>query len=113
MGERISLREVPGDLCQNLEEFCSCVGAREYVQANKAYMEIVMGSRKWQGDVPYLVEGNRDGPSVVQNVAERVNKSNSNPLDVAGIREHTVVLRRLMSVAQAAQPNVDPSKNNG
>ena len=46
----------------------------EDVQANKAYMEIVMGSRKWQGDVPYLVDGNRNGPSVVQNVAERLNK---------------------------------------
>ena len=44
-------------------------------------MDIVMGSRKWQGDVPYLVEGNRNGPSVVQNVAERINKGNANPLD--------------------------------
>ena len=71
-------------------------------------MDIVMGSRKWQGDVPYLVEagrpaehekpplteewystwniletrllqGNRNGPSVVQNVAERLNKKNSEP----------------------------------
>lgn len=46
-------------------------------------MDIVMGSRKWQGDVPYLVEGNRNGPSVVQNVAERINKVNANPLDAA------------------------------
>jgi len=111
--ERLSLREVPADLCRHLEEFCNCTGSREYVQANKAYMEIVMGSRKWQSDVPYLVDGNRNGPSVVQNVAERLNKKMENPLDVAGIRDHTVLLRRLLTVAQAALPNDDPSKNNG
>ncbi|CAE7425359.1 SLU7 [Symbiodinium natans] len=104
---------VPVELSQPLEDFCSCIGTREYVKANKAYMDIVMGSRKWQGDVPYLVEGNRNGPSVVQNVAERLNKKNSNPLDEAGIRDHAVVLRRLLKVAQAVLPNDDPSKNCG
>ena len=69
----------------NWKEFCSCVGEQEYVKANKAYMDIVMGARKWQGDVPYLVEGNRNGPSVVQNVAERINKINSNPLDTSDL----------------------------
>ncbi|CAJ1387351.1 unnamed protein product [Effrenium voratum] len=95
------------------EEFCSCIGAREYAKASKAYMDIVMGARKWQGDVPYLVEGNRNGPSVVQNVAERLNKQNSNPLDEAGIRDHAVLLRRLLKVCQAVLPNEDPSKNCG
>jgi len=111
--ERVGLREVTAEMVRHLEEFCSCLGTREYVQANKAYMDIVMGARKWQGEVPYLVEGNRNGPSVVQNVAERLNKRSSNPLDEAGIRDHAVGLRRLLTVVQAAQPNVDPSKNCG
>lgn len=111
--ERLSLREVPKDLIRHLEEFCTSIGDQEYAQANKAYLEIVMGSRKWQLDVPYLVDGNRNGPSVVQGVAERLNKESSNPLDAAGIRDHTVLLRRLLSVAQAASPNPDPSKNCG
>ncbi|CAE7398930.1 SLU7 [Symbiodinium microadriaticum] len=110
--ERLDDR-VPVELSQPLEDFCGCIGSREYVRANKAYMDIVMGSRKWQGDVPYLVEGNRNGPSVVQNVAERLNKTNANPLDQAGIRDHAVVLRRLLKVAQAVLPNEDPSKNCG
>ncbi|CAJ1387355.1 unnamed protein product [Effrenium voratum] len=46
----------PSELTKPLEEFCSCIGAREYAKASKAYMDIVMGARKWQGDVPYLVE---------------------------------------------------------
>mmetsp|Transcript_13097 Transcript_13097/g.35828 ORF Transcript_13097/g.35828 Transcript_13097/m.35828 type:complete len:268 (+) Transcript_13097:53-856(+) len=110
---RLASREVPNDLARQLEEFCTCVGSREYVQANKAYMDMVMGNRKWQSDVPYLVEGNRNGPAVVQSVAERLNKSMSHPLDVAGIRDHTVLLRRLLSVCQAACPNTEPSKNCG
>lgn len=111
--ERLASRQVPKDLAKQLEEFCSCVHSREYAQANKIYMEIVLGSRKWQLDVPYLVEGNRNGPSVVQNVAERLNKESCDPLDVAGIRNHTVLLRRLLSVAQVVNPNEDPSKNCG
>ncbi|CAE8624153.1 unnamed protein product, partial [Polarella glacialis] len=111
--ERLSSMEVPKDLSRQLEEFCSCIGAREYGQANKAYIEIVMGSRKWQGDVPYLVEGNRNGPAVVQSVAERLNKTNKNPLDEAGIRDHAVLLRRLLKVCQAVLPNAEPSKNCG
>ena len=86
-GRRLDDGKVPQKLAQSLEEFCICVGEREYVKANKAYMDIVMGARKWQGDVPYLVEGNRNGPSVVQNVAERINKVNANPVDEAGIRD--------------------------
>ncbi|CAJ1354258.1 unnamed protein product, partial [Effrenium voratum] len=70
----------PSELTKPLEEFCSCIGAREYAKASKAYMDIVMGARKWQGDVPYLVE---------------------NPLDEAGIRDHAVLLRRLLKVCQA------------
>eukprot|EP00435_Cladocopium_sp_Y103_P062420 s187_g24.t1 len=112
-GRRLDDGKVPQKLAQSLEEFCSCVGEREYVKANKAYMDIVMGARKWQGDVPYLVEGNRNGPSVVQNVAERINKVNSNPVDEAGIRDHAVLLRRLMKVAQVVRPNEDPSRNCG
>eukprot|EP00929_Paragymnodinium_shiwhaense_P021300 TRINITY_DN13929_c2_g1_i2.p1 TRINITY_DN13929_c2_g1~~TRINITY_DN13929_c2_g1_i2.p1 ORF type:complete len:258 (+),score=46.86 TRINITY_DN13929_c2_g1_i2:198-971(+) len=111
--ERLAAREVPAELVGHLEEFCNQVGVREYAQANKAYMEIIMGKRKWQGDVPYLVEGNRNGPAVVQNVAERLNKTNANPLDAAGIRDHVVSLKRLLTVAQAVQPNADPSKNSG
>lgn len=110
---RLDDGKVPQKLSQSLEEFCSCIGEREYVKANKAYMDIVMGARKWQGDVPYLVEGNRNGPSVVQNVAERINKSNANPVDEAGIRDHAVLLRRLMKVAQVVHPNEDPSRNCG
>ena len=112
-GRRLDDGKVSQKLAQSLEEFCSCVGEREYVKANKAYMDIVMGARKWQGDVPYLVEGNRNGPSVVQNVAERINKINSNPVDEAGIRDHAVLLRRLMKVAQVVRPNDDPSRNCG
>mmetsp|Transcript_38907 Transcript_38907/g.108135 ORF Transcript_38907/g.108135 Transcript_38907/m.108135 type:complete len:262 (-) Transcript_38907:36-821(-) len=111
--ERLASCEVPADLARNLEEFCTCIGAREYAAANRAYLEIVMGSRKWQTDVPYLVEGNRNGPSVVQSVAERLNKGMSHPLDAAGIRDYTVLLRRLLSVAQTVHPNADPSKNCG
>uniref|UniRef100_A0A6T1P4S8 Prp18 domain-containing protein n=1 Tax=Alexandrium monilatum TaxID=311494 RepID=A0A6T1P4S8_9DINO len=111
--ERLGARAVPVELVEHLEEFCSHVAAREYAQANKAYMEIIMGRRKWLADVPYLVEGNRNGPSVVQNVAERLNKTNSNPLDEAGIRDHAVCLKRLLTVSQAVQPNEDPSKNCG
>merc|ERR1712039_206768 len=85
--ERLGSRAVPAELVGHFEAFCSHVGAREYTQANKAYMEMIMGRRKWLGDVPYLVEGNRNGPSVVQNVAERLNKTNQNPLDAAGIRD--------------------------
>mmetsp|Transcript_3505 Transcript_3505/g.4708 ORF Transcript_3505/g.4708 Transcript_3505/m.4708 type:complete len:257 (-) Transcript_3505:17-787(-) len=110
---RVRDGKVPKELLEKLEAFCSQVGDRQYLQANKVYMDIVMGTRKWQGDVPYLVEGNRNGPSVVQNVAERINKSNANPLDVAGLRDHTVLLRRLMSVSQAVMPNSDPSLNSG
>ena len=112
-GRRLDDGKVPQKLSQSLEEFCSCIGEKEYVKANKAYMDIVMGARKWQGDVPYLVEGNRNGPSVVQNVAERINKINSNPVDEAGIRDHAVLLRRLMKVAQVLRPNEDPSRNCG
>eukprot|EP00933_Yihiella_yeosuensis_P028806 TRINITY_DN22613_c0_g2_i1.p1 TRINITY_DN22613_c0_g2~~TRINITY_DN22613_c0_g2_i1.p1 ORF type:complete len:258 (+),score=61.22 TRINITY_DN22613_c0_g2_i1:69-842(+) len=111
--KRLGQMGASGEIMNRLEDFCSSTGAREYVQANKAYMEIVMGARKWQGDVPYLVEGNRNGPAVVQSVAERINKTNSNPLDEAGIRDNAVLLRRLMKVSQAALPNDEPSKNCG
>mmetsp|Transcript_43379 Transcript_43379/g.114736 ORF Transcript_43379/g.114736 Transcript_43379/m.114736 type:complete len:265 (+) Transcript_43379:45-839(+) len=111
--QRLDAGEVAPEITRHLEEFCLQVGAREYADANKAYMEMVFGNRKWQGDVPYLVDGNRNGPSVVQGIAEQINKKNTNPLDAAGIRDHTVQLRRLMAAVQAVRPNENPSRNNG
>lgn len=110
---RLDEKQVASEVTLRLEEFCTSVGAKEYAQANRAYMEMVLGSRKWQSDVPYLVDGNRNGPSVVQGIAEQLNKKNQNPLDAAGIRDHIVQLRRLMSALQAVHPNEDTSKNNG
>eukprot|EP00747_Dinoflagellata_sp_TGD_P168027 gnl/TRDRNA2_/TRDRNA2_193529_c0_seq1.p1 gnl/TRDRNA2_/TRDRNA2_193529_c0~~gnl/TRDRNA2_/TRDRNA2_193529_c0_seq1.p1 ORF type:complete len:198 (+),score=48.80 gnl/TRDRNA2_/TRDRNA2_193529_c0_seq1:290-883(+) len=109
--EILSSKPVGADFAKKLEDFCVYIGQHEYVLANKVYLDIVMGSRKWQGDVPYLVEGNRNGPAVVQSVAEQINKKNSHHLDSAGVRDHTVMLRRLMTVMEAIHPNEDPSKN--
>jgi len=98
------------DLVAKLEDICGCIHAREYAQANRLYVELTIGARKWLSDLPVFVrfDAKRQDTDV-----RWTPESGRSPLDEAGVRGHVVLLRRLLAVAQAVRPNADPSKNCG
>eukprot|EP00746_Dinoflagellata_sp_MGD_P080728 gnl/MRDRNA2_/MRDRNA2_32193_c0_seq1.p1 gnl/MRDRNA2_/MRDRNA2_32193_c0~~gnl/MRDRNA2_/MRDRNA2_32193_c0_seq1.p1 ORF type:complete len:275 (+),score=60.79 gnl/MRDRNA2_/MRDRNA2_32193_c0_seq1:81-827(+) len=115
-GRRLSGREKLGqEKLQHLVQIFQKIQDREYAEANKSYVDLTIGNQKWQLDVPYLVEGNKQGPSVVMGIAEKLNKSGASAsvMDDQEVRAFAMLVRRLLTVIQAARPNSDPSKNVG
>jgi len=107
---RLCERSLGRELVAKLEEICSYTHEREYAQASKAYMDVTIGSRRWLSDVPYSVSFSMQR----QDTEVRWTPDcGSHPVDESGLRDHIVVLRRLLLAAQAAAPNDDPSKNCG
>mmetsp|Transcript_146881 Transcript_146881/g.258880 ORF Transcript_146881/g.258880 Transcript_146881/m.258880 type:complete len:269 (-) Transcript_146881:18-824(-) len=109
-GQRLCRRSLPANLVSKLEEMCLCIGAREYAHANKVYMDIAIGAKKWQSETPVFVSFSMQRQDTE---VKWTPDCGSHPVDDAGVREHVIVLRRLLTVAQAVRPNSDPSKNCG
>eukprot|EP00434_Breviolum_minutum_P001836 symbB.v1.2.001626.t1/scaffold80.1/size342472/13 len=106
--EKIGGQKLQLPLLLKLEEMVNCIGEREYTSANKIYMDLVIGSKKWLNDMPYMVNFSM---SRQDTEVHWTSQSASDPVDDAGIRQHIVALRRLMMVLQVLDPNADPSKN--
>jgi len=98
------------ELVNKLQEMCVFIQAREYAQANKVYVDLAIGTRKWLTDLPVFVrfDAKRQDTDVSWTPDD-----GANPVDEAGVRSHVVLLRRLLTVSQVALPNPDPSKNCG
>merc|ERR1719379_49550 len=101
---------------EKLQRVCSAMLDRDYAAANKAYIDLTLGSKTWQSSVPQLVDGNRDGPSVVARVSERLNKEqekNLSLLDDPAMKDSLPYLKRLMTSMQCLRPNADVSRHIG
>mmetsp|Transcript_63552 Transcript_63552/g.143460 ORF Transcript_63552/g.143460 Transcript_63552/m.143460 type:complete len:255 (-) Transcript_63552:48-812(-) len=98
------------EIVSKLEEVCTCIHEREYTKANKLYVDLTIGSRKWLSDLPVFVhfDMKRQDTDV-----KWTPDSGKNPLEEAGLQEHILVLRRLLAVSQMVLPNDDPSRNCG
>ncbi|CAE8718808.1 unnamed protein product [Polarella glacialis] len=107
---KVAERRLSAELVRKLEEMCISISRREYTHAYKVYMDVTIGSKKWQSNLPCMVNfsASRQDTEV-----QWTPDSGANPVDEAGVRTHIVLLRRLTSVAQALLPNGDPSKNCG
>lgn len=110
MCRKLGAQRLSVDLLHKLEEMVVSIGDREYVHANKIYMDLVIGTKKWLNDMPYMVNFSM---SRQDTEVHWTPESGSHPVDEAGLRSHVVVLRRIMMVLQALSPNTDPSKNCG
>eukprot|EP00439_Symbiodinium_sp_Y106_P064848 s1569_g10.t1 len=110
MCRKLGAQRLSVDLLHKLEEMVVSIGDREYAHANKIYMDLVIGTKKWLNDMPYMVNFSM---SRQDTEVHWTPESGSHPVDEAGLRNHVVVLRRIMMVLQALNPNNDPSKNCG
>eukprot|EP00931_Biecheleriopsis_adriatica_P057499 TRINITY_DN34121_c0_g1_i1.p1 TRINITY_DN34121_c0_g1~~TRINITY_DN34121_c0_g1_i1.p1 ORF type:complete len:265 (-),score=46.52 TRINITY_DN34121_c0_g1_i1:56-850(-) len=108
--KKLGAHRLPAELVGKLEEMCTSISTMEYAHANKIYMDLVIGAKKWQNDMPYMVNFSM---SRQDTEVHWTPDSGSHPVDDAGVRSHVVVLRRLMTVAQALRPNPATSKNCG
>lgn len=109
-GRRLCQRSLPTTLVAKLEEMCMFISDREYAQANKVYMDLAIGSKRWLTDMPVLVSFSM---SRQDTEVKWTPDCGNHPIDEAGLRDHVVMLRRLLTVAQALRPNEDPSRNCG
>lgn len=107
---RLCQRSLAPTLVGKLEEMCTFISEREYAQANKVYMDLAIGTKRWLTDMPVSVSFSM---SRQDTDIKWTPNCGANPIDEAGLRSHVVVLRRLLTVAQALQPNENPSKNLG
>lgn len=118
----VKSQELGADVVEKIEHLCMSMLSKEYQVANKAYMDLALGNRTWQMEVPTLMEGGMTGMNGVERgrmwkqarTAQKMNASRtSSVMDDAEVKAHMVALRRLLTVAQVMQPNEDPSKNAG
>ncbi|CAK8993240.1 unnamed protein product [Durusdinium trenchii] len=139
LSDKLGAQKLPLVLLLKLEEMVTCIGEKEYTSANKIYMDLVIGSKKWLNDMPYMVNFSMARQDTEVHWTPQ---SSTDPVEEAGVREHIVALRRLMMALQAGlgneqephcttlrtwrrmrpfhlldpealDPNADPSKNCG
>ncbi|CAE7473364.1 SLU7 [Symbiodinium natans] len=51
---KLGAQRLSVDLLRKLEEMVVSIGDREYANANKIYMDLVIGTKKWLNDMPYM-----------------------------------------------------------
>ncbi|CAK8992548.1 unnamed protein product [Durusdinium trenchii] len=102
LSDKLGAQKLPLVLLLKLEEMVTCIGEKEYTSANKIYMDLVIGSKKWLNDMPYMVNFSMARQDTEVHWAPQ---SSTDPVEEAGVREHIVALRRLMMALQAGLGN--------
>lgn len=109
-GDKLCEKPLAPELISKLEEMCTCIHEREYAQANKVYMDLAIGAKKWMSAMPVQVSFSM---SRQDTEVKWTPGDGQDALDESGLRKHLILLRRLLTIAQAVCPNDDPSKNSG
>ncbi|CAK8992550.1 unnamed protein product [Durusdinium trenchii] len=87
LSDKLGAQKLPLVLLLKLEEMVTCIGEKEYTSANKIYMDLVIGSKKWLNDMPYMVNFSMARQDTEVHWAPQ---SSTDPVEEAGVREHIV-----------------------
>lgn len=91
----------------HLERMATLAYEREYAEANKAYMELTMGNKKWQNVFANAQAKHNKGASI-----KVINQSEPTKYDTDPVAQKYIqALRRMVQFTQYKRPNVDTSKH--
>jgi len=80
---------------------------REYAAANKVYMELTMGNKRWQNVMAGAQGLHNKGASIKLIPQSKLNAFDSDP----AAQKYIIALRRLIQFLQYKRPNEDVSKH--
>jgi len=98
---------VNGEILKHLDEMASRAANREYAAANKAYMELTIGNKKWQNVLAGAQGKHNKGGTVYLMPQSALTAYDSDPV----AQKYMQALRRVILFAQYKRPNDDVSKH--
>merc|ERR1712187_773832 len=97
-----------GDVLGELERMAALGRNREYLAAQKAYMKLALGNKRWNNTCVTHVSAN----SMSGAREYRRNRDDLNTYDVDPVsRRYIQGMKKLVQFTQSIQPNTDQSKN--
>mmetsp|Transcript_87489 Transcript_87489/g.276457 ORF Transcript_87489/g.276457 Transcript_87489/m.276457 type:complete len:274 (-) Transcript_87489:51-872(-) len=98
---------VEAGVLSRLGEMLALAAEREYAAANKVYMELTMGNKRWQNVMAGAQGLHNKGASIKLIPQSKLNAFDSDP----AAQKYIIALRRLIQFLQYKRPNEDVSKH--
>lgn len=98
---------VEGSVLARLREMLELAAAREYAAANKVYMELTVGNKRWQNVVAGAQGLHNKGASIRLIPQSKLNAFDCDP----AAQKYILALRRIILFLQYTWPNEDVSKH--
>mmetsp|Transcript_16747 Transcript_16747/g.46053 ORF Transcript_16747/g.46053 Transcript_16747/m.46053 type:complete len:290 (-) Transcript_16747:55-924(-) len=101
--------EVKPTVMQQLDKMVSLAAEREYAEAGKAYIDMVLGKKKWNNVIASYggTGGTNKGARIYITKQDDLVEFDKDPV----VQKYMQCLRRLVLVAQYVRPNSDTSKH--
>lgn len=98
---------VDGEVLARLGEMVRLAAGREYAAANRVYMELTVGNKRWQNVVAGAQGLHNKGASIKLIPQSKLNAFDSDP----AAQRYILALRRIVQFLQYKMPNADVSKH--
>lgn len=99
--------DVDEGVLAHVSEMASFAEEREYTAANKVYMELTIGNKKWQNVLAGAQGKHNKGASIKIIPQSTLTAYDSDP----AVQKYIQALRRIIQFLQLKRPNPDVSKH--